>query len=105
MATERQWPATRGKDLASVRHHHAAYAGYHSMDERKPGWWDSCIGPGKSYRHQQLSRLKQPGGCNGSTGPSSTNPAAGKPFWRGLPVMTVDWYAARARLADNLGIR
>ncbi|MFP3541705.1 homoserine O-acetyltransferase, partial [Pseudomonas sp. SIMBA_044] len=26
-------------------HHHAA--GYHSADERKPGWWDSCIGPGK----------------------------------------------------------
>ena len=27
-------------------HHHAA--GYHSADDRKPGWWDSCIGPGKS---------------------------------------------------------
>ncbi|OPG75258.1 homoserine O-acetyltransferase, partial [Pseudomonas ogarae] len=26
-------------------HHHAA--GYHSIDDRKPGWWDSCIGPGK----------------------------------------------------------
>ncbi|HAC30259.1 MAG TPA: homoserine O-acetyltransferase, partial [Marinobacter hydrocarbonoclasticus] len=25
-------------------HHHAA--GYHSLDDRKPGWWDSCIGPG-----------------------------------------------------------
>src|SRR5690606_812406 len=27
-------------------HHHAA--GFHGMDERKPGWWDSCIGPGKA---------------------------------------------------------
>ncbi|MFO5802090.1 homoserine acetyltransferase, partial [Klebsiella pneumoniae] len=26
-------------------HHHAA--GYHRVDERKPGWWDRCIGPGK----------------------------------------------------------
>ncbi|WP_409202055.1 alpha/beta fold hydrolase [Pseudomonas monsensis] len=35
-------------------HHHAA--GYHSLDDRKPGWWDSCIGPGQADRHQQVLR-------------------------------------------------
>ncbi len=27
--------------------HHAA--GYHHEDDKKPGWWDSCIGPGKPF--------------------------------------------------------
>jgi homoserine O-acetyltransferase len=87
-------------------HHHAA--GYHSMDERKPGWWDSCIGPGKPIDTNKffVVSLNNLGGCNGSTGPSSINPASGKPFGADFPVMTVeDWVHSQARLADNLGIR
>jgi homoserine O-acetyltransferase len=86
--------------------HHAA--GYHSMDERKPGWWDSCIGPGKPIDTNKffVVSLNNLGGCNGSTGPSSINPASGKPFGADFPVMTVeDWVHSQARLADNLGIR
>lgn len=86
-------------------HHHAA--GYHSADERKPGWWDSCIGPGKPIDTRKffVVSLNNLGGCNGSTGPSSTNPATGKPFGADFPVMTVeDWVHSQARLADNLGI-
>ncbi len=49
-------------------HHHAA--GYHSVDERKPGWWDSCIGPGKPIDTRKffVVALNNLGGCNGSSG-------------------------------------
>ena len=87
-------------------HHHAA--GYHSVDERKPGWWDSCIGPGKPIDNNKffVVSLNNLGGCNGSTGPSSLNPATGKPYGADFPVITVeDWVNSQARLADHLGIR
>jgi homoserine O-acetyltransferase len=87
-------------------HHHAA--GFHSGDDRKPGWWDSCIGPGKPIDTNKffVVSLNNLGGCNGSTGPSSINPATGKPFGADFPVMTVeDWVHSQARLADNLGIQ
>jgi homoserine O-acetyltransferase len=86
-------------------HHHAA--GYHSADERKPGWWDSCIGPGKPIDTNKffVVSLNNLGGCNGSTGPTSLNPATGKPFGADFPVLTVeDWVHSQARLADYLGI-
>ena len=86
-------------------HHHAA--GYHSPDDRKPGWWDSCIGPGKPIDTRKffVVSLNNLGGCNGSTGPSSANPATGKPYGADFPVMTVeDWVHSQARLADVLGI-
>ncbi len=87
-------------------HHHAA--GYHSVDERKPGWWDSCIGPGKPIDTNKffVVSLNNLGGCNGSTGPSSINPASDKPFGADFPMMTVeDWVHSQARLADCLGIQ
>ena len=87
-------------------HHHAA--GYHSPDDRKPGWWDSCIGPGKPIDTNRffVVSLNNLGGCNGSTGPSSINPATGKPYGADFPVLTVeDWVHSQARLADRLGIQ
>ncbi|MFQ6574762.1 homoserine O-succinyltransferase MetX [Pseudomonas sp. UM16] len=86
-------------------HHHAA--GYHSADDRKPGWWDSCIGPGKPIDTNRffVVSLNNLGGCNGSTGPSSVNPLTGKPYGADFPVLTVeDWVHSQARLADRLGI-
>lgn len=86
-------------------HHHAA--GFHGMDERKPGWWDSCIGPGKAIDTNRffVVSLNNLGGCNGSTGPSSVNPLTGKPYGADFPVVTVeDWVNSQARLADVLGI-
>lgn len=86
-------------------HHHAA--GYHSPDDRKPGWWESAIGPGKPIDTNRffVVSLNNLGGCNGSTGPTSQNPASGKPFGADFPVMTVeDWVHSQARLADQLGI-
>ncbi|MBO3278291.1 homoserine O-succinyltransferase MetX [Pseudomonas schmalbachii] len=87
-------------------HHHAA--GYHSTEERKPGWWDSCIGPGKPIDTRKffVVALNNLGGCNGSTGPGSRNPATGKVYGADFPVITVeDWVHSQARLADRLGIQ
>ncbi|MBF8754191.1 homoserine O-succinyltransferase MetX [Pseudomonas guariconensis] len=87
-------------------HHHAA--GYHAATDRKPGWWDSCIGPGKPIDTNRffVVSLNNLGGCNGSTGPSSINPATGKPYGADFPVLTVeDWVHSQARFADRLGIQ
>ncbi|MGB3595599.1 MAG: homoserine O-acetyltransferase [Pseudomonas neustonica] len=87
-------------------HHHAA--GYHSIDERKPGWWDSCIGPGKAIDTNRffVVSLNNLGGCHGSTGPSSVDPETGKAYGASFPVLTVeDWVHSQARLADVLGIK
>ena len=85
--------------------HHAA--GYHAPDDRKPGWWDSCIGPGKPIDTTKffVVSLNNLGGCNGSTGPLSTNPATGEPWGANFPAVTVkDWVKTQAMLADTLGI-
>lgn len=86
-------------------HHHAA--GFNSEDERKPGWWDACIGPGKAIDTNRffVVSLNNLGGCHGSTGPSSIDPATGKSYGAHFPVLTVDdWVNSQALLADRLGI-
>ncbi|WP_280554650.1 homoserine O-acetyltransferase [Halomonas sp. 25-S5] len=86
-------------------HHHAA--GYHATDERKPGWWDAHIGPGKSIDTERffVVSLNNLGGCHGSTGPTSQNPTTGHQWGPDFPLMTVeDWVHSQARLADRLGI-
>ena len=86
--------------------HHAA--GYHSMDDRKPGWWDSAIGPGKPIdtNHFFVVALNNLGGCSGSTGPASINPETGQPYGPDFPIVAVrDWVHSQARLADRLGIQ
>ncbi len=85
--------------------HHAA--GYTHADERKPGWWDSCIGPGKPIdtRRFYVVSLNNLGGCKGSTGPNTLNPDTGTPYGPDFPLLTVrDWVRSQALLADALGI-
>ncbi|HDZ56880.1 MAG TPA: homoserine O-acetyltransferase [Pseudomonas xinjiangensis] len=87
-------------------HHHAA--GYHSEDDRKPGWWDSCIGPGKAIDTNRffVVSLNNLGGCHGSTGPCSINPETGKSYGASFPVLSVeDWVNSQAQLADVLDIQ
>ena len=87
-------------------HHHAA--GFHSMDEDKPGWWDVCIGPGKAIDTDRffVVSLNNLGGCHGSTGPRSIDAATGDPYGPTFPNVTVkDWIHTQAMLADTLGIR
>lgn len=86
--------------------HHAA--GYHRMTDKKPGWWDTCIGPGKPIDSERffVVSLNNLGGCSGSTGPNTINPVTGKPYGPDFPIVTVkDWVNSQARLADVLGIR
>lgn len=85
--------------------HHAA--GFHSEKDRKPGWWDSCIGPGKPIDtdHFFVVSPNNLGSCYGSTGPTTINPATGQPWGADFPLVTVkDWVQSQARLADRLGI-
>jgi len=85
--------------------HHAA--GFHTENDKKPGWWDSYIGPNKPIDTNKffVVCLNNLGGCNGSTGPASINPANGKIYGASFPVVTVpDWVQSQARLADMLGI-
>ncbi|MCL5801917.1 MAG: homoserine O-acetyltransferase [Gammaproteobacteria bacterium] len=86
--------------------HHAA--GYHTPQDKKPGWWDSCIGPGKPFdtRRFFVVSLNNLGGCRGSTGPVSVNPATGKPYGPDFPIITVrDWVRSQKRLGDALGVK
>jgi len=87
-------------------HHHVA--GYYANDEKNIGWWDNMIGPGKPVDTDKffVIGLNNLGGCHGSTGPSSINPAADQPYGSSFPMVTVeDWVESQARLADLLGIR
>jgi len=86
--------------------HHAA--GYHSADDKKLGWWESCIGPGKPIDTDRFFVVSPNnlGGCKGTTGPTSINPESGKEYGPDFPLMTVkDWVNSQARLADRLGIK
>lgn len=85
--------------------HHVA--GFHSEQDKKPGWWDNMVGPGKPIDTDKyfVIGVNNLGGCHGSTGPSSPNPRTGKPYGADFPVVTVeDWVLTQSMLADRLGI-
>src|SRR5437762_8580589 len=71
------------------------------------GWWDGMIGPGKAFDTDQFFVVSTNllGGCRGTTGPSSTNPATGKPYGSDFPVITVaDMVRSERAFLDELGI-
>jgi len=85
--------------------HHAA--GYHNNDDKKPGWWDSCIGPGKPFDTNKffIVSLNNLGGCMGSTGPNTINIETGIEYGPDFPIVTVnDWVNSQKLLADFLEI-
>jgi homoserine O-acetyltransferase/O-succinyltransferase len=89
--------------------HHVAgyYLDAREKDGKVTGWWDNMIGPGKPLDTDRffVIGVNNLGGCFGSTGPASLNPATGKPYGSTFPVITVeDWVNAQALLADRLGI-
>ncbi len=86
-------------------HHHAA--GRYRPEDKRPGWWDHYIGPGKPIDTNAFFVVapNNLGGCHGSTGPVSINPDTGKPWGPDFPSLRVrDWVHSQARLADLLGI-
>ncbi|QTN31426.1 homoserine O-acetyltransferase [Akkermansiaceae bacterium] len=75
--------------------------------ELHEGWWESMIGPGKAIDTDRLFVIcpNYLGGCYGSTGPASPNPATGRPWGAAFPsISATDQVNATALLLDSLGI-
>lgn len=76
-------------------------------EELHAGWWDNLIGPGKAFDTDRYFVIcaNYVGGCYGSSGPTTRNPATGKPYGRAFPtVMFGDVVDSQIRLLDYLGI-
>lgn len=85
----------------------AHVAGWHSPKDRKPGWWDEFVGPGKGLDTNRYFVIcaNVLAGCKGTTGPMSIDPATGKPYGRHFPFITVgDMVSVHAELVKFLGI-
>ena len=85
--------------------HHCA--GVHNLDERKQGWWNFMVGPGKPIDTTRYFVICSNvlGGCQGSTGPGSINPETGERYNLDFPKLTVrDMVNAQALLVDSFGI-
>ena len=86
--------------------HHAA--GFNSPEDKKPGWWDVCIGPGKPFDTNKFFIVcpNNIGGCKGSSGPNTVNPETGQLYGPSFPIVTVeDWVNTQNLLGDSLGIK
>ena len=84
-----------------------AHAAGISHADGKPGWWDSMIGPGKAFDTDKYYVVCSNvlGGCRGTTGPSSLNPATGKPYAMAFPVITIPVLVRLQKmLIERLGI-
>ena len=71
------------------------------------GWWDGMIGPGKAFDTNRFFVVSTNllGGCRGTTGPSSTNPATGRLYGSDFPVITVaDMVRTERAFLDEIGI-
>ncbi|HRY07425.1 MAG TPA: homoserine O-acetyltransferase [Hyphomicrobiaceae bacterium] len=74
---------------------------------KKPGWWETLLGPGKPIDTNKYFVICANilGGCMGTTGPASLNPATGRPYGLSFPVITIaDMVNAQVRLIDHFGI-
>jgi homoserine O-acetyltransferase/O-succinyltransferase len=90
---------------------HALTGDQHAANQhpvtRKAGWWETMVGPGRPIDTQRYFVISPNvvGGCMGTTGPASTNPATGMPWGLDFPVITIrDMVRAQAMLLDHLGI-
>jgi homoserine O-acetyltransferase len=73
----------------------------------KEGWWDLMIGPGKPLDTNRYFVICPNilGGCMGTTGPATIDPASGAPYGLDFPVITIaDMVRLQAMLVDHLGI-
>ena len=76
-------------------------AGYHNTSDKKSGWWDNCIGPGKPFDTNRFFFVcpNNLGGCSGSSGPNTINPKTGKHYALDFPIVTVkDWVRSQNML-------
>jgi len=87
---------------------HALTGDSHAAGEASnPGWWGPLVGPGRAFDTDKYFVVCSNviGGCAGSTGPASVNPATGKPYGLTFPVITVaDMVEVQRHLMDHLGL-
>ena len=86
----------------------AHVAGYHSPQDKKPGWWDAMVGPGKGIDTKRFYVICANilGGCMGTTGPSTLNPRTGRPYGSAFPAITTgDMVHVQYLLLQHLGIK
>lgn len=84
-----------------------AHAAGHHGDPDRRGWWDTMIGPGRPIDTDRFfvvcSNLL--GGCQGTTGPGSVDPATGRAYGLTFPLYTVrDLVQVHRALMTHLGI-
>lgn len=85
----------------------AHVAGKHAPESKKVGWWDELVGPGKGLDTNRYFVICANilGGCQGTTGPNSIDPATGTPFGVRFPFLTVsDFVKVHSELTRHLGI-
>jgi homoserine O-acetyltransferase len=84
-----------------------AHAAGISHETGKPGWWDNMIGPAKAFDTDRYFVICSNvlGGCQGTTGPASLNPATDRPYAMSFPVITIrDMVRLQRMLIHHLGI-
>ncbi|MCA1809188.1 MAG: homoserine O-acetyltransferase [Lentisphaerae bacterium] len=86
----------------------AHVAGYHDASDRKPGWWDAMVGPGKGIDTNRFFVVcaNVLGGCMGTTGPASIDPRTGRPYGSTFPAITTgDMVQVQCLLLQDLGVK
>ncbi len=84
-----------------------AHAAGISKETGQPGWWSPMIGPGLAFDTDRYFVISSNvlGGCRGTTGPGSIDPATGQPYGMRFPVITVgDMVRLQKMLIEYLGI-
>jgi len=85
----------------------AHVAGYHSPADKRAGWWDCMVGPGKAIDTDNYFVVCSNilGGCRGTTGPSSENPKTGEPYGLEFPIITIaDMVKVQKMLLEKIGV-
>lgn len=99
--------ALTGSQHAAGVTEHVDVEGVKWTEELHLGWWDDFIGPGKAIDTDELFVIcaNYLGGCYGSTGPASTDPATGRPYGSTFPEVTfADMVDVQVKLLEHLGV-